>query len=52
MLQVTYLMMLSRTVTVLAKPLGIDTLTIVECNTNNPLYAKIDDLITITLDAW
>ena len=41
----------NRTVTVLAKPLGIDTLTIESSNTNNPSYAKIDDLITITLDA-
>ena len=41
----------TRTVTVLAKPLGIDTLTIESSNTNNPSYAKIDDLITITLDA-
>ena len=41
----------TRTVTVLAKPLGIDTLTIESSNTNNSSYAKIDDLITITLDA-
>ena len=41
----------TRTVTVQAKPLGIDTLTIESGNTKNPLYAKIGDLITITLDA-
>ena len=34
----------TRTVTVLAKPLGIDTLTIESSNTNNSSYAKIDDL--------
>ena len=37
--------------TVQAKPLGIGTLTIESGNTKNPLYAKIGDLITITLDA-
>ena len=41
----------NRTVTVQAKPLGIGTLTIESGNTKNPLYAKIGDLITITLDA-
>ena len=42
---------INRTVTVQAKPLGIGTLTIESGNTKNPLYAKIGDLITITLDA-
>ena len=42
---------INRTVTVQAKPLGIDTLTIESGNTKNSSYAKIGDLITITLDA-
>ena len=42
---------INRTVTVLAKPLDADTLTIVSNNAKNTSYAKDGDLITITLDA-
>ena len=42
---------INRTVTVLAKPLGIDTLTITSTNSENSLYATTGDEITITLDA-
>ena len=42
---------INRTVTVLAKPLGIDTLTITSTNSKNSLYATTGDELTITLDA-
>ena len=41
----------NRIVTVLAKPLGIDTLDITSTNSENSLYATTGDTITITLDA-
>ena len=41
----------TRTVTVQAKPLGLETLTIESNNTQNNMYAKIGDKITITLVA-
>ena len=42
---------INRTVTVQAKPLGLETLTIESNNTKNNMYAKIGDKITITLVA-
>ena len=42
---------INRTVTVQAKPLGLETLTIESNNTKNNMYAKIGDKITITLIA-
>ena len=42
---------INRTVTVQAKPLGLETLTITSNNAKNNLYAKIGDEITITLVA-
>ena len=42
---------INRTVTVQAKPLGLETLTIGSNNKQNNLYAKTGDKITITLVA-